>query len=231
MSLTKIPFLLSATVGIHITMTPPNSAAKSAPSSRVPPRGFERLAPLFPRIAKVGPPRRPCWLLVLRARRNRAHRRAPRLPVLKILPLGCPPPPHARSPRARCPPHAHAPLPPRMAAQPRWHVPPHRVLPPPAQPLHLRARHPRLTIPLITSGPYAIVRHPSYSGALLAALGVALCHLSPGTWLVWAVGASVICAALTSRIRKEDAMLQKNFGREWDEWAARVPYKIIPGLY
>jgi protein-S-isoprenylcysteine O-methyltransferase Ste14 len=92
------------------------------------------------------------------------------------------------------------------------------------------------------------VRHPSYSGALLAALGVALCHLSPGTWLVecaglfepqnrrilaavWAVGSSVICAALTSRMRKEDAMLQKNFGREWDEWAARVPYKIIPGLY
>jgi protein-S-isoprenylcysteine O-methyltransferase Ste14 len=36
---------------------------------------------------------------------------------------------------------------------------------------------------LITSGPYAVVRHPSYTGLIMAVLGYSLCQLSSGSWL------------------------------------------------
>ncbi|RXW18263.1 hypothetical protein EST38_g7593 [Candolleomyces aberdarensis] len=36
---------------------------------------------------------------------------------------------------------------------------------------------------LITSGPYAYVRHPAYSGLALSLIGFVGCHLTPGTWL------------------------------------------------
>ncbi|KAH7884185.1 hypothetical protein F5I97DRAFT_1669120 [Phlebopus sp. FC_14] len=36
---------------------------------------------------------------------------------------------------------------------------------------------------LITSGPYAVVRHPSYTGFILCVLGVLVVHGSPGSWL------------------------------------------------
>ncbi|KAJ7088041.1 hypothetical protein B0H15DRAFT_949853 [Mycena belliarum] len=103
---------------------------------------------------------------------------------------------------------------------------------------------------LITSGVYSIVRHPSYTGAVLAGVGVALCTLTPGSWIVecsglvapgeswvykvvpiWIVGLSLAYLGLGSRMRKEDRMLHEKFGAEWEAWAARVRYKIIPGVY
>ena len=36
---------------------------------------------------------------------------------------------------------------------------------------------------LITSGPYAVVWHPSYAGLIMFILGYSLCHLSGGSWL------------------------------------------------
>jgi protein-S-isoprenylcysteine O-methyltransferase Ste14 len=33
------------------------------------------------------------------------------------------------------------------------------------------------------------------------------------------------------RVPEEDAMMRKQFGQEWERWAARVPYKSIPGVY
>ncbi|KAF8210971.1 hypothetical protein K438DRAFT_1808557, partial [Mycena galopus ATCC 62051] len=45
--------------------------------------------------------------------------------------------------------------------------------------LSIRADH-----HLITTGPYAVVRHPSYTGALLAGTGAVLCTLAPGAWAV-----------------------------------------------
>ncbi|KAJ7653526.1 hypothetical protein B0H17DRAFT_1267941, partial [Mycena rosella] len=93
---------------------------------------------------------------------------------------------------------------------------------------------------LITTGVYSVVRHPSYTGAFLAAIGIALCHLTPGTWVtecselppgavvpIWVVGLSIACAGLDARMRKEDRMLRDRFRTEWDAWAARIRYKIF----
>ena len=36
---------------------------------------------------------------------------------------------------------------------------------------------------------------------------------------------------LVVRTKAEDEGLEKHFGREWREWAARVPYRILPYVY
>ena len=100
---------------------------------------------------------------------------------------------------------------------------------------------------LVTSGPYAIVRHPSYTGWYMFVAGQALLLLSPGSYFVesslarsriWkvAAGAYLLYLAstvtkITSRIWKEDAVMRREFGDEWDAWAGRVPYKVIPYIY
>jgi protein-S-isoprenylcysteine O-methyltransferase Ste14 len=109
---------------------------------------------------------------------------------------------------------------------------------------------------LATAWPYSLVRHPSYMGGLAALYAVNAAYGARGSWLrdvVWpwlsrdasraarvAVGGMalgvafvdlIFLYALLRRVTEEDAMMRKQFGQEWEEWAARVPYKLIPGLY
>jgi protein-S-isoprenylcysteine O-methyltransferase Ste14 len=80
---------------------------------------------------------------------------------------------------------------------------------------------------LVTTGPYRYLRHPSYTGALVAALGfgVALGHWT--SMLVLVVG---WMAGIAYRIRVEEAALRGAFGRDYDEYSARTR-RLIPKLY
>ncbi|EGN92618.1 hypothetical protein SERLA73DRAFT_190798 [Serpula lacrymans var. lacrymans S7.3] len=109
----------------------------------------------------------------------------------------------------------------------------------------------RKTHELVTSGPYSVVRHPSYTGATFAIAGIAFCHLNRGSWLVncsglfpedprsarnvmyllWAAHMTVFHVAMRGRMKKEDGMLERAFGQEWRDWAKRVPYWLIPRIY
>ena len=101
---------------------------------------------------------------------------------------------------------------------------------------------------LVTSGPYSVVRHPSYAAGCIFLLGSLWCQLGPGS--IWAclglwgnmfgfiIGAGQICfAAYASyiaavlRVGREDRMLREHFGREWETWAQKTPYKVIPLIY
>jgi protein-S-isoprenylcysteine O-methyltransferase Ste14 len=99
----------------------------------------------------------------------------------------------------------------------------------------------------VTSGPYSVVRHPSYVGAVLALIGIMLSHLGPGSWArecvafggmsrtlswiwIWIFGGFVSVAAIT-RAKKEDELLRTEFGKEWEEYREKVPWKFIPGVY
>ncbi|MDQ6645804.1 MAG: isoprenylcysteine carboxylmethyltransferase family protein [Pseudomonadota bacterium] len=81
--------------------------------------------------------------------------------------------------------------------------------------------------PLIDTGPYALMRHPSYTGALMAFLGFALC-LGNLTSLMLVVAATV--AVFSWRIHIEEKVLAQAFGQRWQDYCARTK-RLIPGIY
>lgn len=98
---------------------------------------------------------------------------------------------------------------------------------------------------LVTTGPYAYIRHPSYVALPLIISGCALSFTSQGTILRGWFGESgtdkVVLSVLTGmlyvgwrfvkRAGVEDQVLKEEFGKEWEEWARVVKYRFIPGLY
>ncbi|KAH9895822.1 ICMT-domain-containing protein [Cubamyces lactineus] len=100
---------------------------------------------------------------------------------------------------------------------------------------------------LITSGPYALVRHPSYTGTIMRSIGTLLMVLSDGSyvmeagWLHSVWGKAAVCGvvgymtfiscSLVRRIPREDAMLEKEFGPQWREWRQRTQYRLVPFVY
>jgi protein-S-isoprenylcysteine O-methyltransferase Ste14 len=78
---------------------------------------------------------------------------------------------------------------------------------------------------LVTSGPYALVRHPIYSGLLLGFIGSALAR---GEWRgVLAVALAIW--ALWRKLRVEEAWMQEQFGERYRIYARRVA-ALIPFL-
>ncbi|MBI5828129.1 MAG: isoprenylcysteine carboxylmethyltransferase family protein [Chloroflexi bacterium] len=71
---------------------------------------------------------------------------------------------------------------------------------------------------LITTGPYAHVRHPMYLAVIAAALGGLLLYR---TWA--ALCFAVIMFGLAVRARREERVLSQEFGPEWQAYASRVP--------
>ena len=71
---------------------------------------------------------------------------------------------------------------------------------------------------LVTTGPYAWVRHPMYLGAQLAALGSLLLYRTWATLLL-----AVYFPWLRLRARREEEALAAEFGAAWVAYCRRVP--------
>jgi len=78
---------------------------------------------------------------------------------------------------------------------------------------------------LIREGPYAIVRHPIYTGLLFAMLGSAVAM----TELKGLVAVALVFWGLLQKIRGEEVLLESHFS-EYREYTLRVK-KLIPFLY
>jgi protein-S-isoprenylcysteine O-methyltransferase Ste14 len=79
---------------------------------------------------------------------------------------------------------------------------------------------------LIQSGPYARVRHPIYSGLLLALIGTAL---FVGEWRAVA-GVALVYAAHWNKARREEALLTGKFGATYEQYRGRTG-ALIPRLF
>jgi protein-S-isoprenylcysteine O-methyltransferase len=79
---------------------------------------------------------------------------------------------------------------------------------------------------LVDAGAYRRVRHPIYAGGLLFCAG-------------WSLFAGPVALALTAclavlwslKARVEEAHLARRYGDAWDDYARRVPYRLVPGVY
>jgi protein-S-isoprenylcysteine O-methyltransferase Ste14 len=79
---------------------------------------------------------------------------------------------------------------------------------------------------VIASGPYAFVRHPMYSGIMLFFVGVPLLL---GSW--WGVAIAPVFAVLFAiRARIEERALVEGLP-DYADYAARVRYRLVPGLW
>jgi protein-S-isoprenylcysteine O-methyltransferase Ste14 len=79
---------------------------------------------------------------------------------------------------------------------------------------------------LVTRGIYGVIRHPSYLGLLINALGWALAFRSAVGLLLTAL----LIPVLLARIRAEERLLRAQFGAEYEAYQARTS-RLIPGLY
>ena len=80
---------------------------------------------------------------------------------------------------------------------------------------------------LIESGPYRILRHPSYTGALLELLGFTLCI---GNWLTMVAMCVPVFAAFAWRIHVEEIALREAFGDAWRDYVRRT-WRLLPLIY
>jgi protein-S-isoprenylcysteine O-methyltransferase Ste14 len=79
---------------------------------------------------------------------------------------------------------------------------------------------------VVSSGPYAFVRHPMYSGTILFFVGAALLL---GSW--WGVALSPLFAVLFAiRSRIEERALLTGLP-DYADYRARVRYRLVPGLW
>ncbi|KAI0771378.1 hypothetical protein BC629DRAFT_1291787 [Irpex lacteus] len=100
---------------------------------------------------------------------------------------------------------------------------------------------------LITSGPYGVVRHPSYTAIVLHETSLLIVQFGRGSWWyesgLWELGAGRVFTIawivaifgsllyLCTRAEHEDQALHTVFGNEWEKWQKRVPYRLIPYIW
>ena len=76
---------------------------------------------------------------------------------------------------------------------------------------------------LVLTGPYALVRHPIYTGLLVAFAGTALARAE------WrgVLAVLIAWAALGRKLRVEERWMAGNFGERYAQYMARVP-ALVP---
>jgi protein-S-isoprenylcysteine O-methyltransferase Ste14 len=79
---------------------------------------------------------------------------------------------------------------------------------------------------VISTGPYAVVRHPMYAYALLFMIGVPL--LLGSLWGL--LGLALFIPLLAARLLGEEAMLRDGLSG-YREYAAKVRWRLVPGVW
>ncbi|KAG1804373.1 hypothetical protein EV424DRAFT_304179 [Suillus variegatus] len=100
---------------------------------------------------------------------------------------------------------------------------------------------------IVTTGPYAVIRHPSYTAGIIQMTGMIILHGSPTSWLrrsgvldffglklavvAWLAQITLLIINIVFRVNEEDEALKLAFRDEWARWAKVVRYRLIPGIY
>jgi protein-S-isoprenylcysteine O-methyltransferase Ste14 len=79
---------------------------------------------------------------------------------------------------------------------------------------------------LVTSGVYAVIRHPSYLGLLINSLGWSLAFRS-GVGVILTLS---LIPPLLARISAEENLLSDQFGGEYEVYRSHT-WRLIPGIY
>lgn len=80
---------------------------------------------------------------------------------------------------------------------------------------------------VVDDGPYALVRHPSYTGMVMAILGFGI---ALDSWGGAAAALFLPLLAVVNRIRYEEAMLRRELGEPYEAYASRTA-RLVPGVW
>ncbi|BBZ11529.1 methyltransferase family protein [Mycobacterium branderi] len=80
---------------------------------------------------------------------------------------------------------------------------------------------------LVTSGPYAVIRHPGYAGTILVWCGYAL---AAAGWVAVLVVGALVVAAYAYRVHTEEALLGSVFGQRYEDYRRRTS-RLVPFVY
>ena len=79
---------------------------------------------------------------------------------------------------------------------------------------------------VVSTGPYAVVRHPMYSGSFLYLLGT---PLALGSW--WGfIGVLLLMPAVVWRLLDEERLLAKSLPG-YSEYRDSVKYRLVPFIW
>ena len=82
---------------------------------------------------------------------------------------------------------------------------------------------------LLTSGYWGLSRHFNYVGDLLISLAMCMAtgtsHLLPYFYIAF------MTSVLVHRVGRDHARCSAKYGRYWDEYCNKVPYKILPYVF
>jgi protein-S-isoprenylcysteine O-methyltransferase Ste14 len=79
---------------------------------------------------------------------------------------------------------------------------------------------------VISTGPYAIVRHPMYAGAIPLTIGTPLLL---GSWYALLCSIAIIAIFAVRAVFEEETLRQELEG--YEAYAARVRYRLLPGIW
>jgi len=83
---------------------------------------------------------------------------------------------------------------------------------------------------LLANGFWGLSRHINYLGEVLMATGIALSLGHPGEIWPWLYPLYYV-ALLFPRERDDDRRCAEKYGALWDQYTAKVKYRIIPFIY
>jgi protein-S-isoprenylcysteine O-methyltransferase Ste14 len=78
---------------------------------------------------------------------------------------------------------------------------------------------------LVRTGPYGFVRHPIYTGILLAFVGMAV---GMGTWTS-VLAVVLVTVAFLRKLRLEEQFMTDQFGERYEQYRREVP-ALVPGF-
>ena len=79
---------------------------------------------------------------------------------------------------------------------------------------------------LIVKGPYKLVRHPIYTGILLALAGSAIANGASGWMMAW----FLVLVSYAVKIRQEEKLMMETFPQDYPAYRRRVK-ALIPGVF
>jgi protein-S-isoprenylcysteine O-methyltransferase Ste14 len=80
---------------------------------------------------------------------------------------------------------------------------------------------------VVTTGIYAKIRHPGYLGLMLVYLGAPFAFSSFAVF----IPVFIFSYPLYIQVKKEEEFLIKKFGREYQDYMKKVPWRFIPGIF